>query len=130
MNVTAIINYGWPGFMLRALSAFNDGDDLQAYLDTQVEWADGITPPTAAQVDAKEVDYLAHVISRQEELAAKEGVSDQVAVDPLIVAIRSMTPEEHAAWVEANVTADASVKMVLTKLITSVAVMADRVYEG
>ena len=65
MDISGIVQHGWPGSFISATRWGEAGEDLwstltlQAVLDTCFAWRDGVTPPTAAEVQTQEAAFLA-----------------------------------------------------------------------
>lgn len=119
MDVALILNYTWPESFREMYRDWDQVEDLQTFLDTEVVWEVG-QEHTAAEIIAAEPAYDVHAA----EISAKndQDLADELEtrLDVVINALLTKTNAEINTYVEANVTnideAQAVIKVILKVL--------------
>lgn len=123
MDVSGVLNYGWPGAWLTVFKVFKPGDDLQGFLDSQVEWAAGVIPPSAAEVLAMEPVFLAARAARMQSVADRKIDRAAIRGDIGLRALIARRPDQIDGYIEDNVRNLAEAKAVLKMLAKAVALL-------
>ena len=128
MNPLAIILFTW-GRIVESAGAYNGSStaELQSWLDNDVVWLSA--PKTAAEVEAAEAAYLAHVAAIQQK-NLDDAVDDaQTKGDAAIQALIAKRPAEIDTWVDANITDLASARNLFKKIIKVIRLYAKKEFE-
>ena len=115
-DVARILNHAWPECFREMYRDWDQVEDLQGFLDSQVVWEVG-QEHTAAEVLAAEAAFLADVATA-DQLILDDATDDAATrADTAIQALVDARPAQIENWIENNVTDLASAKVVLTRIV-------------
>lgn len=103
MDVALVLNFTWPGCFREMYRNWDQVEDLQVFLDTQVVWETG-QEHTAIEVIAAEPAFDAAVTAAEAQTAQDEADVTETKQDTVINAILESTNAEINTYVDTNIT--------------------------
>jgi hypothetical protein len=103
MDVTSVLQFTWPGSFTTIYRQWDQVEDLQGFLDSEVDWVSG-QERTAAEILAAEPAYDAAVAAASAQRAQDEADVTETKQDTVINAILNSTNAEINTYVETNIT--------------------------